>query len=217
VPTESVSAFAQASTEAQPGSQPSSDNLISGCRRGWLRFRVPLGFAFAAWYLLIARPSSLSVLFICAVFAVIGCALRSWAAGYLFKGKRVAVGGPYAYVRNPLYLGSFILGIGFCVALWQQPLPASAIVLWAAFLLGYGVVYPAKSKAEEGELIHSLGEPYRNYAEQVPAFLPWRGRVSGLGEQRFSAELYRRNREYQCILGSAAVLIYLSARYLLAH
>ena len=41
---------------------------------------------------------------------ILGCLLRSWAAGYLFKGKRVAVGGPYALIRNPLYVGSFVLG-----------------------------------------------------------------------------------------------------------
>lgn len=181
--------------------------------RRLLRWRVPLGFLFAAWYLVIARPVSFPLYLLCLFLVVIGCLLRSWAAGYLFKGKRVALGGPYAYIRNPLYVGSFILGAGFCVALWQKPLPISSLLIAAGFLLGFGVVYRAKTLAEEHELVSCLGEPYQAYARQVPPFLPTRGRVRGLGDQRFSWELYRRNREYECWLGSAVLLVYLYARY----
>jgi len=179
-----------------------------------LRWRVPLGFLFAAWYLAIARPVSLTLYFLSCLFVLCGCLLRSWAAGYLFKGKRVAVGGPYAFVRNPLYVGSFVLGTGFCIALWQIPLPWSSIFLAASFFLGFGIVYRSKTLAEEHELVTNLGEPYEQYARQVPPFLPTRGRVAGLGEQRFSWELFRRNREYECWLGSAALLLYLYVKYL---
>lgn len=181
------------------------------------RLRVPLGFAFAAWYLFVAQPASVATLAICLVFVLLGCALRSWAAGYLFKGKRVAVGGPYAYVRNPLYVGSFLIGLGFCAILWRDPLPVSSIILASAYLVGFGVVYPIKARAEEGELRTNLGEPYVQYAMAVPPYLPTRGRVSGLGEQHFSSDLYRRNREYQCILGSAALLVFLAIRFLYAQ
>jgi len=178
-----------------------------------LRLRVPLGFLFAAWYLAVARPTSWRHLGWCAVPVVIGAAIRSWAAGYLFKGKRVAVGGPYAHVRNPLYVGSFILGLGFCGVLLRQPLPVSSRVIWVAYLLAYGLVYPAKTRAEEGELTANLGEDYVRYAARVPRFVPRLFAVRGLGVQRFSGELYRRNREYQCILGCSAVLAFLAIRY----
>jgi len=168
-----------------------------------------MGFLFAAGYLVVARPSSLLALLITVFLVVLGCLLRSWAAGYLLKGKRVAVGGPYAYIRNPLYVGSFIIGTGFCAALWRWPLPAPEIIIGLAFLLGFGVVYRAKTLAEEDELAANLGEAYRAYARQVPAFLPSRGHIEGLGPQRFSLELYRRNREWECILGSAALLVFL--------
>jgi protein-S-isoprenylcysteine O-methyltransferase Ste14 len=178
-----------------------------------LRWRVPLGFLFAAWYLVIARPVSISLYALSCFLVLLGCVLRSWAAGYLFKGKRVAVGGPYAYIRNPLYVGSFVLGTGFCVALWQKPLPLSSILLAAGFLLGFGVVYRSKTLAEEKELAANLGEPYAAYARRVPPFLPLLGRVRGLGVQCFSWELFRRNREYECWLGSLAILVYLYFRY----
>ncbi len=178
-----------------------------------LRWRVPLGFLFAAWYVIVARPGSLPILILAILLVVLGCALRSWAAGFLFKGKRVAVGGPYAYVRNPLYVGSFIIGLGFCAALWQKPLPWRVASLWILFGLGFGLVYRAKTLAEERELQQNLGEEYVNYQSKVPAFLPFYGKAKGLSSQTFSAELYRRNREYQCLLGSFAIIILLIVKF----
>ncbi len=186
---------------------------LSESHSPWLRWRVPLGFIFGFGYLFLTRHPDLRALKVCAVLVFLGCLLRSWAAGYLFKGKRVAVGGPYAYVRNPLYLGSFLIGLGFCAALWHDPLPLGVLVFWGVFAVGFLGVYPAKSKAEEKELLKNLGEPYRAYAEKVPAFLPLCGRTSGLGEQHFSSELFRRNREYECWIGSAAVLLILVVQY----
>ncbi len=170
------------------------------------RWRVPLGFLFAAGYLYVAHPSSPVAAASALVLIVLGCLLRGWAAGYLLKGKRVAVGGPYAWVRNPLYVGSFMIASGFCLMLWQHPLTWQVIGLWLAFLIGYGVVYSRKTLDEEKELTNSLGDAYKNYAEKVPAFLPLRGHVHGLGEQRFSWELYQRNREYECIVGCLLLL-----------
>jgi protein-S-isoprenylcysteine O-methyltransferase Ste14 len=177
-----------------------------------LRYRVPLGFLLAFWYLLIARPVMLSAMVSGAMLVALGCALRAWAAGYLLKGKRVAVGGPYAYVRNPLYVGSFLVGLGFCLALWQVPLPVAVELFWFVFVVGFLTLYRAKSLSEEQELIRSLGSAYGEYAAKVPAFFPSRGKVSSLGTQRFSRELFRRNREYQCLLGCAAVLVLLALR-----
>ena len=174
-----------------------------------IRWRVPLGFLFAAAYIFVAKLPSSAILALACVFIVLGCALRSWAAGYLLKGKRVAVGGPYAFIRNPLYVGSFIIGMGFCTVLWRQPLPWTAALVFVLFIVGFGIVYRAKTLAEEKELADNLGAPYTTYAQQVPPFLPIRGHVHGLGAQRFSWEIYRRNREYQCILGSVALLVFL--------
>ena len=81
-----------------------------------------------------------------------------------------------------------------------------AYLFWAVFAIGFCWIYPAKARSEERECAAVLGSDYAHYRAEVPAFLPLRGRVSGLGTQRFSRELYRRNREYQCIVGSLAVL-----------
>src|SRR5262249_6494784 len=107
------------------------------------RWRVPFGFLFAFWYLWLVwtMPASASNLPICGMIVEVGCLIRAWAAGYLLKGKRVAVGGPYAFVRNPLYIGSFIIGIGFCYTLRGNPTRLSVTLFWIAFALLFGVFY----------------------------------------------------------------------------
>lgn len=181
-----------------------------------MRWRVPLGSACAILYLLLARPDSIIVLAIAAGFVALGCTLRGWASGYLDKGRSLASGGPYAYVRNPLYVGSFFIAVGFCAVLWRHPLPAYIPIAWAVFLTAFLLVYLVKAKTEERELRLTLGDLYENYARQVPAFVPWHGKVKGLQKQSFDPSLYWENREYQCLLGSAGILLLLLLRHFLA-
>jgi protein-S-isoprenylcysteine O-methyltransferase Ste14 len=194
-------------------SRPSAKSLTQKLHDAGLHSRVLLGYPFALLYLFFARPSSLHLFFVTVALVFLGCALRGWAAGYLVKCKRVAVGGPYAYVRNPLYLGSAILAAGFGVALWGASIPWVAGTFWAGLLVALGMIYSAKIKAEERELVSQLNGPYEKYARQVPSFFPWKGRVRGLGNQSFSYEAYFANREYQCLMGSVGILAFLFARY----
>src|SRR2546430_702890 len=97
-------------------SQNVCDARRSLCPRSWYRlarggtwiqrWRVPLGFACAALFLLLAQPRPLTLI-IGAIVAVPGLALRTWASGHLRKNQELATSGPYAHTRNPLYLGSF--------------------------------------------------------------------------------------------------------------
>src|SRR5258705_13759457 len=87
-------------------------------RRGgtWIqRWRVPLGFACAAVFFLLAKPSPATLL-VGASVSLLGLSIRAWAAGHIRKNQELATSGPYAYTRNPLYLGSFLLGLGFTIA-----------------------------------------------------------------------------------------------------
>jgi protein-S-isoprenylcysteine O-methyltransferase Ste14 len=79
------------------------------------RWRVPLGFACAALFFVFAQPTA-TTLIVGAAIAVPGLALRAWASGHLRKNDALATTGPYAYTRNPLYLGSFLMGVGFTIA-----------------------------------------------------------------------------------------------------
>ena len=194
----------------------------------WIRWRVRIGYPMALAYLILARPAPRS-LAIGALVGALGIAIRAWAAGYLRKHEALAVSGPYAFTRNPLYFGSVILAAGFVVA---------GDSLWAAVIVGayLALFYPAVMKREEAELRVHYGEAFVDYAARVPLFWPrlfpapqpraFRDAqpasrdsqfASGEGSApvRFSSQLYRRNREYQAGLGFLVGLALLCAKMLL--
>ena len=166
-------------------------------RRGgtWIqRWRVPLGFVCAALFVLLARPTKLTLI-VGAIISLFGLALRAWSAGHIRKNDALATSGPYAHTRNPLYLGSFILGIGFTIAAARWPL---ALLFVALFL---GIYFPVM-RVEAKTLAELFGSSYKRYAGNVPLFLPrltpYSDRDAG---NRFDASLYMRYREYQAGLG----------------
>ena len=174
-------------------------------RRGgtWVqRWRVPLGFACAAVFIVLARPDRRSLLIGGAV-ALVGLGVRAWASGHIRKNARLAVSGPYAHTRNPLYLGSFILGLGFTVA------ASSSVVLFlilgglfAALFLG---IYWPVMRVEAATLAEMFGKDYRAYAEAVPLLFPrptpYRPGDAAVAGARFDPSLYMRYREYRAALG----------------
>jgi protein-S-isoprenylcysteine O-methyltransferase Ste14 len=159
------------------------------------RWRVPLGFALSLAYLVLARPTP-GLLAIGGAVALMGILLRAWAAGYLEKGSKLATSGPYAFTRNPLYLGSAMIGSGFAVA-------GRSLVMAAAFVVLLLLVYRPVIRREERFLSQKFGAAYANYAALVPLFLPRLRPLIPSGE-RFRWERYRKNREYEAALGWAA-------------
>ena len=160
------------------------------------RIRVPLGFALALLYIWLARPSVLSLL-AGAILVAPGLALRALASGHLRKNEQLAVGGPYAYTRNPLYLGSLILGCGFVLAARSWWIAATV----AIFFL---VVYVPVIQSEEAFLRKQFPE-FAEYATHVPRLWPrLRGRHPS-SEGSFSWALYLKHREYNALLGAAAL------------
>jgi protein-S-isoprenylcysteine O-methyltransferase Ste14 len=159
------------------------------------RWRVPLGFLCAAIFFLLSRPRPLT-LAIGGTIALPGLALRAWATGHLRKNDALAVTGPYAFTRNPLYLGSFLIGVGFTIASGRFVLG----IVFAALFLG---IYVPVMRVESATLAQLFGERYQRYLKAVPLFLPrlspYRDGTKGIA--RFDASLYKRYREYQAALG----------------
>jgi protein-S-isoprenylcysteine O-methyltransferase Ste14 len=159
------------------------------------RWRVPLGFLCGALFILLARPRPLT-LAIGGGVAIVGLALRAWAAGHIRKNAALATSGPYAYTRNPLYLGSFLLGLGFTVASSRWPLG----IIFAALFLG---IYLPVMRVEAATLAEMFGEDYRRYASAVPLFfprlIPYRDGHTQV--TKFDPGLYLRYREYRAALG----------------
>jgi protein-S-isoprenylcysteine O-methyltransferase Ste14 len=129
------------------------------------------------------------------LISLVGALLRAWASGHIRKNDALAVSGPYAYTRNPLYLGSFILGLGFTVGAGRWWLG----LLFAALFLG---IYLPVMRVESATLAQLFGGDYEAYAGAVPLFLP---RVTpyrnGQARISFDRALYLRYREYRAALG----------------
>lgn len=181
-------------------------------RRGgtWIqRWRVPLGFVCAALFILFARPRP-TTLAAGAAVSLFGVLLRAWASGHIRKNDALAISGPYAYTRNPLYLGSFILGLGFTIGSGRWWLG----LVFAALFLG---IYLPVMRVESATLSQLFGASFQEYAAAVPLFLP-RLTPYRSGEARigFDSRLYMRYREYRAALGLliAWVLLVFKAYYL---
>ena len=171
------------------------------------RIRVPLGFVAAAVYLwqLVQHKPALAPILWSLLLVLPGLWLRGYAAGYVKKNLELTITGPYAHVRNPLYLGSILIASGFAVALmsWQF-----AVALLVFFLL----IYVPVIASEEAFLRDTFLE-FEWYCARVPRLIPRvtpvrapdgnRGQSGG-----FSLELYRKHREYNSAIGAA--LIYCS-------
>ena len=168
------------------------------------RARVPLGFLLGIFCLLLATPQLWSVIS-GTVLALFGLAWRAWASGHLRKNEQLAITGPYAYTRNPLYFGSFFLGAGFALATarWELVL---------IFVLFYLSVYLSVMNSEAQYMQQTFPDQYPSYSENVPLFWPrlspWKAATQG----SFDLSLYLRYREYRALLGTAAALGILVAK-----
>lgn len=162
------------------------------------RLRVPAGFVLLGAFAWFSRPDARS-LAIGLPVSVLGLGLRAWAAGHLAKNQRLATGGPYAYTRNPLYLGTLLVAAGLAAASRS----AGLALLFAAV---FGLVYLPVIELEEQHL-RKLFPEYPDYAARVPALRPTLNPLKS--PHPFRAALYLRNQEYQAAAGFAAGALFL--------
>jgi protein-S-isoprenylcysteine O-methyltransferase Ste14 len=167
------------------------------------RWRVRLGFALAAAYLILAQPSLVSLLSGAAIMLA-GLLLRAWSAGYLAKNQRLATGGPYSFTRNPLYLGSALMGLGGAVA-------GRSWIIGVAFAAFFVLVYWPVMKREAQFLRGEFPEAFEPYAKQVPLFFPKLPRIPA-GNEKFQWALYLKNREYEAAAGYVAAMLFLALK-----
>ena len=179
---------------------------MSQGRKLWVRWRVRASYPVAVVYWLLAKPSPRSIL--CgAILAAAGLGVRAAASGHLRKDRELAVTGPYAHTRNPLYFGSALMAAGFAAAGNSWPAAALVCTYFALF-------YFAVMRNEESDLRGRFGAALDEYAAHVPLFFPrvpgWRGPASVLDRDaptaKFSWAQYCRNREYQALIGTIAGL-----------
>lgn len=187
------------------------------------RIRVPAGFVLAPLLFISARPT-LASLAAGAFVAVIGLAIRAWASGHLKKNQELTTSGPYAHTRNPLYLGTFLLGLGVA---------AGGGAPWFVGLFGalYLIIYVPVMFAEAETIRELFPAEYEHYSKHVPLFVPrftpysapvffpdgsMRERSRAGLRRQFDVSLYLGHREYRAALGFIAAYSLLAAKLALA-
>jgi protein-S-isoprenylcysteine O-methyltransferase Ste14 len=160
------------------------------------RIRVPLGFVFAVLYFWLAKPSWRFIA-LGAILIVPGLLVRALASGHVRKNEALATSGPYAYTRNPLYLGSLLIGVGFAVAARSWWVGVALVVMFFA-------IYLPVIRDEEAFLRQRFPE-FEEYARRVPRMFPRLVRREN-DAAAFSMDLYLQHREYNALLGALAMV-----------
>jgi hypothetical protein len=200
--------------QSQQGQSPDPKrDWVSRWQRVARRIRVPLGFAVAALYvfeLWQRAPEPAAVAWSLALVTP-GLWLRGYAAGYVKKNQELTMTGPYAHVRNPLYLGSILIAAGFAVALESWAVGVALAVMFVA-------IYVPVIASEERFLRATFPE-FGDYCARVPRLLPrltparMSDPAAGQDRQgRFFLGLYLKHREYNALLGAA--LLYVALLFL---
>ncbi|MFB6355642.1 MAG: isoprenylcysteine carboxylmethyltransferase family protein [bacterium] len=128
------------------------------------RLRVHLAYVLVIIFSLTALPRS-PFFEIGTVAIFLGVIVRAWASGIVKKDESLAAEGPYSLCRNPLYVGNFLIGYGFCLlnGHWW-----SYLVITVYFVS----IYPFTVRKETRKLQDLFGEEFEQYRQEVPLFLP---------------------------------------------
>ena len=157
----------------------------------------------------IADPGGFSIV-AGGVVAILGEAIRVWASGHLIRNNEVTTSGPYAYLRDPLYLGRLLLLVGFCVMAWGYS--------WVVLVIGLGVFFfsymPRKYRKEMARLEELFGQEYREYASYTRSLLPRLKPYPHARKRAWSFDLFwKENREQYFVLGGMILTLLIVVRY----
>ena len=166
--------------------------------------RVTLGWVLAAAFVVFARPTP-GAIAAGALPLVLGVAIRTWAAGHIRQSEELAMTGPYAHTRNPLYFGSFLMTCGALVMGRNGWLAAASLLIAVP-------VYYVVIRKEEGEIAAVFGQKFVDYTREVPRFFPRLVRTH-CAAGSFDWSLMRRNREWRAWIGAALLTVFMLSRW----
>ncbi|MBF0510700.1 MAG: isoprenylcysteine carboxylmethyltransferase family protein [Candidatus Omnitrophica bacterium] len=147
------------------------------------------------------------------ILIVIGVALRLWANSYAIKNDKLTTSGPYAFVRNPLYLGTFFIAIGFIFVL-TTAVPWWENIAGGMFLLALCLMYYRTINTEEGMLREKFKDAFSDYCQHVPALIPTFIPYKKGEKWPFSFKKLSQSKEYKVAFW---IFVILTAFYLKTH
>jgi len=163
----------------------------------WLKFKkIRLLLAWAAVPILVLCSNMTDRSFRWGIILMIyGEMIRFWALGFMEKkGKKLAMSGPYAFVRNPLYVGNFFLGLGIVIMVWNW-------VIFVLFLVGFLGIYAGTVRGEEKHLREMFGQTFEDYCKNVPAFIPRLSPYDAPAKDSFLWSRIIKHHEYITVMG----------------
>ena len=173
-------------------------------------------------------PFGFFVLFFCSLnhasikagigWIIAGLLIRLWSNGYAIKNDKLTTSGPYAFVRNPLYLGTFLIAIGFVIALKSEP-PLLERIVGCFFLLALSFMYYRTITAEQGMLLEKFKDAYQDYCKQVPAMVPSLVPYSKGEKWPFNLQRLINSKEHKPVFWIYIILVvfHLKTRLLIEH
>jgi protein-S-isoprenylcysteine O-methyltransferase Ste14 len=176
----------------------SEQTINTNTRTRLQRVRVPLGLFSVILFVFASQPSPRTML-VGIPIAFLGALTRAWASGHLRKNAELATCGPYAFSRNPLYFGSFLMAFGcaVCGGSWWL----------GAWLIGFFLVVYLPVMKSEAKLMRKLfASEYEKWSAHVPLFIPRLTPYRGCSGQAFDVLQYLRHREYRASIGLAIVI-----------
>jgi protein-S-isoprenylcysteine O-methyltransferase Ste14 len=176
----------------------------------------------------IIYPFGFFVLFFCSLdeasiragigYIIAGVLIRMWSNGYAIKNDKLTTCGPYAFVRNPLYLGTLLIAIGFIIVLKSEP-PLLEWIASGIFLLALSFMYYQTIKAEQGMLLAKFKDAYSDYYKQVPALIPCLIPYSKGEKWPFNLQRLINSKEHKPVFWIFVLLVgfYLKTRLFIEH
>ena len=163
--------------------------------------------------LLAARPESWPLFWAGLTVMALGQAVRLAASAAIVKSKTLTVTGPYAAVRNPLYLGTMLMTAGLLIMLSSPSRPLLTAAIWVFAAAAFGWIYYVTIKAEEAYLLSIYGAEFEKYKAAAPAILPCpRGLAGFFDLPAYSGEVFRKNKEWRGMTAAFALAVFVAAR-----
>lgn len=178
-----------------------------------MKYRIKISQVAAVILLVICRPKSWILFSAGLLVASVGEIIRIWASGNLSKTEVLATNGPYEMVRNPLYAGSFMMAVGFCLIATNDQYWIRSALLWLVVVTGFFTVYKIQVESEEKHLAEVFGGEYAAYKAKVPPYVPRLSRLPrALSSSAFSWERFSKNREWNAALGIISAAVFMAAK-----